>query len=219
MSDRLFTLETLVLPPFGNNVYLIEMSDRVVVVDPSSNAKTIADKIKEKFPNHKVDIYLTHGHCDHIGAVSDLCKIYPDIKIYCSSKDTPLYTKAEFNMSSFMGKLFDISDCVDRMIYVDKNEDLKVKLGDVEFQVFETPGHTPGGTCLYNAQEKTLITGDTLFQGSIGRSDFPYSNGRDLVTNIITKLIKLPDDVKVYPGHGDSSTIGDERRYNPFLKR
>lgn len=218
MLTKSFALGRFVLGPLENNVYLLKLTNRVIVIDPSCQGKDIADYIKEKYPKTPVDIYLTHGHSDHIGGVAELCDIFPETKIYGSSKDEPLYTQAKYNLSNHSRTPFDIKKYLDRMQFVDKIKDLKIKFDDVEFEIFETPGHTPGGTCLYNKESKTLFTGDTLFQGSVGRADFPLSDGKALIKGIVDKLLKLPDDTMVFPGHGDPSTIGDEKKYNPYLK-
>ncbi|EAX94125.1 metallo-beta-lactamase superfamily protein [Trichomonas vaginalis G3] len=219
MLTKTITLGRFVLGPIENNVYLLKLTNRVLLVDPTCQGKELADYIKTTYPADKVDIYLTHGHWDHIGAVPELCDIFPDLTIYASSKDEPLYTNPEYNGSGHTRHSFDISKYLDRMKFVDKMNSSKLVIDDIEFEVFETPGHTPGGACLYNKQEKLLFSGDTLFKDSIGRSDFPYGDGRQLVSGIVNNLMKLPDDTVVFPGHGDSTTIGEERKYNPFIRR
>ena len=210
-----FDIQCAALGPLQTNCYILALPKHVLVVDPSAEGKMLSEYIKEKQPNKKVDIYLTHGHMDHIGGVPELCDAFPESRIFASSKDDKLFFDPAINLSSQMGNPFTLEKYKDRMNYI---EDLKkLTFDDFDFDVLNLPGHTPGGTGLYNKDEKVVFSGDTLFQGSVGRTDFPYGSYKDLMKSIAEKLMKLPDDTKVLSGHGYVTTIGEEKNTNPFI--
>jgi glyoxylase-like metal-dependent hydrolase (beta-lactamase superfamily II) len=121
-----------------------------------------------------------------------------------------MLTSPAQNLSLFMGSMLKFKEA-DRLL----EDGDKIQVGDITLEVIHTPGHTPGGICLKVGQD--LITGDTLFAGSVGRSDFPGGNHNVMINSIKTKLLVFPDSTRIYPGHGPSSTIGAEKRHNPFL--
>ncbi|MCX7703770.1 MAG: MBL fold metallo-hydrolase, partial [Planctomycetota bacterium] len=161
-------------------------------------------------------IYIvnTHGHIDHILANPDMKVAYPEAELCIHELDAPLLVNSQRNLSVFIGRSFE-SPPADRLL----KEDDELKLGRLRFRVIHIPGHSEGGICLYTEDEKppVLFAGDAVFQCSIGRTDFPGGSHRKLVTAIKEKLLVLPDETIVYPGHGPKTTIGFEKKNNPFL--
>lgn len=194
----------------GANCYIIgcEQTKEGAVIDPGEEGRRIVAKAKELGLNIK-SIILTHGHIDHIMAV-DAVKEATGAQILIHREDAPMLVDGKKNMSYFMGSLKNYS-AADVLL---KDGDT-IKVGNLELKVLHTPGHTPGGICL--VVEGKIISGDTLFEGSVGRSDFPGGSHDTLIASIKNKLMAYPDETKVYPGHGPSTTIGFERVNNPFL--
>ena len=196
----------------GTNTYLVfdESSMKGFLVDPGGYKKEIADKIKEM----GIDItyiILTHGHADHIMGVPAFRDDFPDARIIANVNEKQMLTDMHFNMSVQFGK----PTAFDADRYVDDEEELEV--GNLHLKFLYTPGHSPGGMCIYIPDEKTLFSGDTLFQASIGRTDFPGCSFNDLKNSIHTKLWPLPDDTQVFPGHMGPTNIGFEKEHNPFV--
>ena len=155
----------------------------------------------------------THMHFDHIFGLPLLHKLY-GLRPLCHALEQPIYDFAP----TMAREWFDMevtAPLVPVDFYLTDGQELT--LGQARFRVLHTPGHTPGGLCFYFPEDKLLFTGDTLFQGSVGRADLPGGNSTTLVNSIRTKILTLPDDVRVFPGHGPDSTVGDERRFNPYL--
>lgn len=186
------------------NVYIVVSQNEAMVIDPGGESNKIIDKLNELNANLKY-IVLTHCHSDHIGAVTDLQKIKGG-EVLISEEDGKAVNNPIRNLAPFMGsKLEKIK--VDRFL----SEGNKIELGDEEFKIIETPGHTKGGICIYSEKQKILFSGDTIFKGTYGRTDLPSSSYQDM-KNSIQKLMKLPDDINVYPGHGILTTIKDEKK-------
>ena len=157
-------------------------------------------------------ILLTHAHPDHICYVNELRKLF-DIPVYLSPAD-----KEMLPLFQMFGKIIKMEPDI-TFPSVDTTDGMEITVGEnLRFKVIATPGHTPGGTCYYNEQGEMLISGDTLFAGSIGRTDFKGSDYDALIRSILEKLIPLPGETLVIPGHGQTSTIGAERATNPFLE-
>ncbi len=194
----------------GANCYIIgcEQTKEGAVIDPGEEGRRIVAKAKELGLNIK-SIILTHGHIDHIMAV-DAVKEATGAQILIHREDAPMLVDGKKNLSYFMGSLKNYS-AADVLL---KDGDT-IKVGNLELKVLHTPGHTPGGICL--VVEGKIISGDTLFEGSVGRSDFPGGSHDTLIASIKNKLMAYQDETKVYPGHGPSTTIGFERVNNPFL--
>ena len=214
MSKK-FDIQMAVLGPLQTNCYILSLPTRCLIIDPAAQGKMISDFLKETQKNKKVDIYLTHGHLDHIMGVPEICDAFPESRIFASSKDSDLYFKPEKNIFSGLDSQFSLQNYKERMSYIENLN--KLVFDDIDFQVLNLPGHTPGGTALYNKDEKVVFCGDSLFQGSIGRTDFSYGSHKQLIKSITEKLMKLPNDTKVLCGHGEMTTIGEEKENNPFL--
>jgi hydroxyacylglutathione hydrolase len=200
-------LERLELGSFASNCYIVgdETTHEGMIIDPGAQAGQIMKKVNEKGLDIKY-IVLTHTHPDHIGAVKAV-KEATKAKLMLHADDV-----YGLQMNSPMGGPGSPPGNPDQLL---KGGD-SVMIGKLSFLVLHTPGHSPGGICLYG--EGVVFTGDTLFQYSIGRSDFPGGSQTQLLNSIHTKLMILPDTTPVYPGHGPESTIGAEKLRNPFLR-
>ena len=186
------------------NVYIVVSKNEAIVIDPGGEPDKIIDKLNELNTNLKY-IVLTHCHSDHIAAVTDLQKVKGG-EVLISEEDGKAVNNPIRNLAPFMGsKLEKIK--VDRFL----SEGNKIELGGEEFKIIETPGHTKGGICIYSEKQKILFSGDTIFKGTYGRTDLPSSSYQDM-KNSIQKLMKLPDDINVYTGHGILTTIKDEKK-------
>lgn len=194
------------------NCYFVieECSSKSIIIDPGADFEMLDDIIQKDKINLEY-IVLTHGHFDHIGACVQIKEKYNTPIVILKGEE--LLTQIPQN---------NLSEMINKQIIV--NPDIKLedddyfKFGDnSKFKVIKTGGHTPSSMCLYFEDEKIIFTGDTLFQGSIGRTDFPYGNSNDLI-NSLQKLKILPNETLVYSGHGDKTTIGEEKRTNPYMK-
>ncbi len=199
----------------GTNCYIIgcEETLEAAVIDPGGDAGRILSELSRH--NLKLSkIINTHGHVDHIGGNRKL-KEESQAELIIHTADASMLTSSGRNLSLLSG--FAITGpAADRTV----KEGDQIKVGNtVTLDVLETPGHTPGGISLkLDVGEKVLIfVGDTLFNGSIGRTDFPGGSYRQLIESIQQKLMVLPDDTEVYPGHGPGTTVGFEKAHNPFL--
>lgn len=192
------------------NAYIVytENKPEAVIIDSGDDIELIMDLIKE----HELKlekILLTHGHFDHIGAVKDL-KERTGAQVAIHKQEADFLTDPNKNLSYIINRQI-VQDPADIFL---EDGDL-IRVADMEFKVLHTPGHTEGGVCYKLG--KVLFTGDTLFEGSVGRTDLSGGSYEQLMSSIREKLLVLDDDHLVYPGHGRQTTIGRERRENPFL--
>jgi glyoxylase-like metal-dependent hydrolase (beta-lactamase superfamily II) len=208
-------IDRLILGAYETNCYVLRKSSAAngcVVVDPGLEVEQLLDFIKR----HKLNpaaVVLTHGHIDHIGGVGGLRDNYPDVRVYIHKLDAKMLENSYSNLSTMMGAAFS-TEPADFSL-----EDGRViEQAGVKLQVLHTPGHTPGGICLYSKDEGTVFTDDTLFAESIGRTDFPGGSLEQLLKSVREKLFTLPDDTIVYPGHGPSTTIAQEKTHNQFFQ-
>ncbi len=203
---------TNVLGSCATNCYTVaDTTTRdAVIVDPADRADYLISMWKQqKF--HPVAVLLTHGHFDHIGALAQIRKEYPDIKVYAGAQEEEVLKSTELNLS----EMFGLPMTAEADIYVNDGDTIEI-LGKA-CKCIHVPGHTKGGICYYFAEDKIVFTGDTLFHYSVGRSDFPTGDAKALEENIRTKLFTLPEDVVAYPGHDERTTIGKEKTGNPFF--
>lgn len=190
-------ITTLPLGLYQTNCYILTHGDRCLVIDPGDEAEKVLTFLQRQGLILEA-ILLTHGHFDHVGAVKTLAA-ETDCRVFLCQQELSLPG------AMTAGPLF----------YTDfYKEGDRLTLAGLEFEVLHTPGHTPGSVCLRFGEH--LFSGDTLFAGSCGRTDFPGSSPADMIRSL-SRLAQLEEHLKVYPGHGGSTTIGEEKRYNPFL--
>lgn len=204
-------IERYVLGTLGTNCYLIknEQTKELVIVDPATCPDYMVSHIRHEGYVPKA-IFLTHGHFDHVMGIEGWVREF-DIPVYLHEDEKAILEDPELNLSAMFGAGYSYN----RVECLKDGQELQV--AGLTFQVIHTPGHTVGGCCYYAETEGILISGDTLFCQSVGRSDFPTGSMSVLVHSIKEKLFLLPGDTKVYPGHNEETGIGQEKLYNPFI--
>ena len=201
-------LELGLLP---TNTYVVWNDDtkECVLIDPSDGFDEIVQCMEEEKLTPKA-VWITHGHDDHIGAVNELKRTYK-LLAYIMKDEEEAVISPIYNLSGRMGHPRGVEP---DMTFLDRQT---IAVLGTSMTALLTPGHTVGGGCFWFPEEKIIFTGDTLFLESIGRSDFPGGDTLTLLRSIKETLMELPDDTVVFPGHGPATTIGHERKYNPFL--
>jgi glyoxylase-like metal-dependent hydrolase (beta-lactamase superfamily II) len=207
-------IEHLTLGAYETNCYILrdgEAARDCLVIDPGLDAGRLIGFLEERDLN-PVAVALTHGHIDHIAGVAAMRDTFPDVKVCIHELDAEMLCEPHANLSAMSA-----------MAFSTQPQDVTLQDGDVIEQagvkllVLHTPGHTPGGICLYSQDDGVAFVGDTLFAGSIGRTDFPRGSMSQLLNSVRGKLFTLPDETKVYPGHGPTTTIAHEKNHNPFF--
>ena len=204
-------IKTAPLGELGTNFYIVtdEASKKAFAVDPGADGETAVSLIKDTGCRLEY-IILTHAHADHIGALDFLKAEFPDVKIVIHTLEASSLSDDRYNLCS---RFYMMSPKAKADITVEDNDTLM--LGENKVKFLHTPGHTMGSMSILT--DEFLISGDTLFQGSIGRCDFPGGDYNTIINSIKTKLLVLDDNMTVYPGHGNPTTIEYERKHNPFL--
>lgn len=198
--------------------FLVEHRETRVLLDAGlfQGFKQLRLLNREPFPVEPATldaVVLTHAHLDHIGGLQEVRRRFPEVPIAIHEAEREFLTDTALNLSAYIGEPLVAPEATATLRHGDA-----VALSEHVFEVRHTPGHSPGNVCLYQPQAHVAIVGDTLFAGSIGRYDFPTSDGPTLMRSIREQLLTLPDNTRVLPGHGPETTIGRERRSNPYLR-
>jgi len=208
-------VKQFVLNPFQENTYILfDETNEAIIIDAGCYSPQEVDSIKSYVDSKGLKVkYLvnTHGHIDHLLGIDTLKELFK-VESMAHANDLPLFETAPMQAMMF-GISIKKAPSIDKTI----KEGDHIKFGNSVIEIIHTPGHTSGGICLYIQEQKMLFTGDTLFRGSIGRTDLAGGNYETIIESIIKKILPLGDDIEVYPGHGDSTTIEFEKRSNPFL--
>jgi glyoxylase-like metal-dependent hydrolase (beta-lactamase superfamily II) len=188
-----------------------EQTREAIVIDPGDDVSQILELLAKHGLRVKA-IVITHAHIDHIGGAQELKRI-TKAPVYMNLNDAGLQAMMA-TQAAWLGVPTPESVEIDAPL----NDGATLQLGQTEFHVLHTPGHTQGSISLWIPSERKLVAGDTLFLGSIGRTDLPGGDGRQILRSIHQKLLPLPEETTVIPGHGDITTIGQEKQFNPFLQ-
>ncbi len=205
-------IEKFVLGALQTNCYLIlnEETKELVIVDPAICPDYMISHVKSHGYIPKA-ILLTHGHFDHVMGIEGWVNEF-QLPVFLHEDEKEVLAEPKLNLSFMFGKFYSYNN-----VQTLKDGEI-LEVAGFSFKVIHTPGHTKGGCCYYEEKEEVLISGDTLFNMSVGRSDFPTGNPVTLVDSIKEKLMVLPGEVMVYPGHNNLTCIADERKINPYLK-
>lgn len=225
-------IETITLGPFATNCYIVaaDASDAAHehaatsgaasgggvrgcwIIDASFGPGALIDRVHELGLRPEA-LILTHAHADHIAGVDEVCEAFPGLIVWLHESEREFTGSPALNLSAGFPP-YVTCRAADRLLRGGE----VLKLDDTRWRVLHTPGHSPGGITLVNDEHRVAIVGDTLFAGSVGRFDFPTSDEKALVRSIKELLYALPEDTTVYPGHGPPTTIGREKRSNPFVR-
>lgn len=202
------TIERFITGPIDTNTFVVSLKNKCLIVDPSSGQKKVLAYISKNELEPQA-IVITHGHFDHILGLPEIIAQYREIGVYIHPSETVLLRSPEFNGSVMMGSPVSYNGPVKDLL------EGTITIGNFLIDVRHVPGHSPGGCALIF--DTDALVGDILFAGSIGRSDLPGGDGELLINGIRQKLFGLPDETVVYPGHGNRTTIGREKRSNPYF--
>ncbi|MBX3386657.1 MAG: MBL fold metallo-hydrolase [Phycisphaeraceae bacterium] len=213
-AEPLPTIRGIALGMFETNCYVVTVpaARDCWIIDAGFDPADLIDLIQTENLNPTA-VLLTHAHCDHIAGLSEVRSAFPNIPIHLHPAEHAWLTDPMKNLSAAMGV-----GVVAPPATATLEDGMTLELAGTHWRVLHTPGHSPGGITLVHDASNQAIVGDTLFNGSIGRFDFPGSSEDQLRRSILEKLYTLPDQTRVYPGHGPSTTIGRERRSNPYVR-
>lgn len=206
-------IDHLILGAYETNCYVLRSAESAkdcLIIDTGLEAGQLVKFLKQHNLN-PLAVILTHGHPDHVAGVAELRESFPEIKVYIHKLDAEMLTEAKN-----MGLLTDRASGTQPADLLLETECV-IEQADIKLHVLHTPGHTPGGICLYSEDQGIVFTDDTLFADSVGRTDLG-GNMAQLIKSIREKLFTLPEDTTVYPGHGPTTTIAHEKAHNQFLQ-
>ena len=219
MNHGRLEVETFVEATFGENAYVLSTigaDGKAVgwVIDPSfePQAEQLLQYVAER-DIRLTRVLLTHGHVDHIAGLDAVHRAWPEAEVLIGRPDEPMLTDANRNLSGPFGMPVSLATAATG----DLAPGATLDLGPLNWQVLDTAGHSPGGRSVYCAEAGVVFTGDALFAGSIGRTDFPGSSHFTLIRHIREHLLTLPPETVVYSGHGPATTIANERKFNPYV--
>ncbi len=203
-------IDTFVTGPMETNTFVLSSDEgRALLVDPSLGCDEVLAHIAEK--NLRLEaVVLTHGHFDHAIGLPEVLERHPDARVYIHPRDRNYLTDVNYNGSSMIGKQFIFNGPVREL------SEGETSIAGMRLNILHVPGHSPGGVALHI--DSHCLCGDAVFAGSIGRTDFIGGDHSQLIEAIRGKLLTLPEDTVLHPGHGPSTTVGRELRYNPFLQ-
>jgi glyoxylase-like metal-dependent hydrolase (beta-lactamase superfamily II) len=207
-------IDRLILGDFQTNCYVVrteESARECLVIDTGLESRDMVAFLAQHDLTPKA-VILTHGHVDHIAGLTALRSKFPGLRVYIHKLDGPMLTDSQANLSEMTMQPF---ETVPADVLLE--DGVTVEEAGIVLKVLHTPGHTPGGICLYAETEAVVFAGDTLFADGVGRTDFPGGDWNRLLDSIRTKLFILPERTVVCPGHGMRTTIGREKASNPFL--
>jgi glyoxylase-like metal-dependent hydrolase (beta-lactamase superfamily II) len=207
-------IDSLILGAYETNCYILRRDGSAkdcIIIDTGLNARELTIFLEQNELDPVV-VVLTHGHIDHIAGLVELRRRYLGVKVYIHKLDAEMLTGAASNLSEWTGETFSTGPAD----FLMKEGDV-IELAGIKLEVLHTPGHTPGGVSLYSRDEGIVFVGDTLFAGSVGRTDFPCGSMERLIRSIKEKLLTLPKETVVYPGHGPATTVAREKADNPYL--
>jgi len=207
-------IKTFALGDWMTNCYVLHIERSggpCWIIDAGFAPEPLIDYVRENNLTPE-QVVLTHAHVDHIAGLHAIRGVWPRIPILIHHAEREFLTEPALNLSIALDEPLIAPPATDTF-----EHGSTLTLGDMHFQVRHTPGHSPGGVSLYQHEQGVVFVGDALFAGSVGRTDFPTSNPAELIRGIRSQLLSLPDPTRVYPGHGPSTTIGEERANNPFL--
>ena len=198
--------------PFDENVYIYydEQSLDACIIDPGGSFEKIREFVNKKNLNIKA-VILTHAHADHIGALQEIIYHYKDIEVIAAKREKKILNSPAYNLTINFGMK---NTSFEATRYVEDGDTYQIGGKTLKFIV--TPGHTSGSMCVFDGD--IMFTGDTLFEGSIGRTDLPTGSYQEM-ENSLKKLSQMNEDIIILPGHGEQSSIGQEKKYNPFLRQ
>lgn len=208
------TLHSFVFNNFAENTYIITHSAECAIIDPGCYGKEELDRLTGIIESEKIQpafIINTHAHIDHVLGVTAL-KNYYNIPFFLSRDEVQI-----LQSNKVLASTYGFPDWEEPSVDGFLDDKTNLKIGGMTWQILSIPGHSPGHLAFYNRSENIVISGDALFKGSIGRTDLPGGNFNILINSIRTKIFTLPDDTLVYPGHGPETTVGAEKKYNPFF--
>lgn len=206
------TIQSAPLGAYQTNCYAVRSGEHLWVVDAGYEPAPLLRLIRATGLTPEA-ILLTHAHSDHIAGIREVLAAHPDTPIWIAAEEERWLEDPELNLSAYLG-IGVTAPPASRLLH----EGDTLTLGDTTWHVLHTPGHSPGGLTFICDEHHVAISGDALFAGSIGRTDFPGSSPDQLAESIRTKLYTLPDETRILPGHGPETTIGREKRTNPFVR-
>ena len=211
MHIKDYYLENVIIPFVGTNCYFLILNKDAILIDAAGDGDILVKYIENNNLNLKA-ILITHGHYDHIEALDLLHENYKDAKIYLSRDEKEVVENNDFSLMDHSLK----DDTLKSLNLL--NDGNVIKLLNLDIKVLNTPGHTKGSTSYYIEELKILFSGDTLFKDTYGRCDLPTGDMKKIARSVGVELMKLPDDTLVFPGHGDTTTISHERKYNDLTR-